>query len=120
MMKRGRGLGALAAAVYLFLYAPLLVLVVFSFNQSRLGAAWDGFTLDWYARLASNPPLLASLRNSLMVAVATTVVATLFGTAGALAFHRHRFRRRGALQAAILLPMVVPEIVLAASLLLLF
>jgi spermidine/putrescine transport system permease protein len=119
-MQRGRGLGVLAAAVYLFLYAPLGVLVVFSFNQSRLSAAWEGFTFDWYARLATNPSLLASLRNSLMVAVATTLVTTALGTAGALAFHRHHLRRRGPLEAAILLPMVIPEIVLAASLLLLF
>jgi spermidine/putrescine transport system permease protein len=115
-----RGLGLLAALVYLFLYAPLLVLVVFSFNRGRLSASWDGFTLDWYVRLAANPPLLASLRNTLVVAFAATAVATVLATAGALALHRHRFRHRGPLQAAIVLPMVVPEIVLAASLLLLF
>jgi spermidine/putrescine transport system permease protein len=120
MRPRARALGALAAAVYLFLYAPLVVLVVFSFNRGRLSASWDGFTLDWYARLAANPPLLASLRNSLVVALATTVLSTVLATAGALALHRHRFRRRGPLEAAIVLPMVVPEIVLAASLLLLF
>jgi spermidine/putrescine transport system permease protein len=119
-MRRGRGLGALAAAVYLFLYAPLVVLVAFSFNRGRLSAAWDGFTLEWYARLAANPPLLASLRNTLTVAVIATAVATVLATAGALALHRHRFRRAGALEAAIVLPMAVPEIVLAASLLLLF
>jgi spermidine/putrescine transport system substrate-binding protein/spermidine/putrescine transport system permease protein len=119
-MRRGRGLGLVAFAVYLFLYAPLIVLVVFSFNRTRLTAAWDGFTLDWYARLVTNPPLLASLRNSLLVGLATTVVATALGTAGALALHRHRFRRSAPLEAAIVLPMVVPEIVLAASLLLLF
>jgi spermidine/putrescine transport system permease protein len=119
-MGRGRGLGTLAAATYLFLYAPLLVLVVFSFNRGRLSASWDGFTLEWYARLAANPPLLASLRNTLVVALATTALATGLATAGALAFHRHAFRRRSALEAAIVLPMVVPEIVLAGSLLLLF
>jgi spermidine/putrescine transport system permease protein len=119
-MARPRGLATLAGAVYLFLYAPLFVLVAFSFNRGRLSATWDGFTLDWYARLVANPALLASLRNSLMVAVATTVLATILGTAGALALHRHRFRARGPLEAAVLLPMVVPEIVLAASLLLLF
>ncbi|HVR70532.1 MAG TPA: extracellular solute-binding protein [Vicinamibacteria bacterium] len=119
-MHRARGLGAVAAAVYLFLYAPLLVLVAFSFNRGRLSASWDGFTLDWYARLAANPALLTSLRNTLVVALATTALATVLATAGALAFHRHRFRHRGAMEAAIVLPMVVPEIVLAGSLLLLF
>jgi spermidine/putrescine transport system permease protein len=119
-LTRGRGLPALAALVYLFLYAPLVVLVAFSFNRGRLAGGWEGFTLDWYARLLANPPLLASLRNSLVVAFLTTVLSTLLGTAAALALHRHAFRRRAGLEAAIVLPMVVPEIVLAASLLLLF
>jgi spermidine/putrescine transport system permease protein len=120
-MRRGAaGLPVVAGAVYLFLYAPLAVLVLFSFNRGRLAAEWQGLTFEWYARLAANPPLLASLRNSLVVAFATTVVSTALGTAGALALHRHAFRRRAALEAAIVLPMVVPEIVMAASLLLLF
>jgi spermidine/putrescine transport system permease protein len=118
--RPARGLAALAVAVYVFLYAPLLVLVAFSFNRSRLSSTWQGFTFDWYARLAANPALLASLRNSLVIAVVTTVLATLLGAAGAIALFRHRFRGRGPLEAAIVLPMVVPEIVLAASLLLLF
>ena len=119
-VRRGLTLPVVAGLVYLFLYAPLAVLVAFSFNRGRLAADWQGFTLEWYARVLTNPLLLASLRNSLIVAGATTILATAAGTAGALALHRYAFRRRGALQAAIVVPMVVPEIVLAASLLLLF
>jgi spermidine/putrescine transport system permease protein len=124
---RGRGsvgagvtLGGLALGAYLFLYAPILVLVALSFNRSRLSAAWGGFTLDWYGKAATNPLILSSLRNSLIVAVAATVVATAVATAAAISFHRHRFRRRGSLEGLITIPTVAPEIVLAASMLLLF
>jgi spermidine/putrescine transport system permease protein len=113
-------LGLLTALAYLFLYAPILVLVALSFNASRLSGKWQGLTLEWYARAASNPQVLGALRNSLLVALVTTVLATAAATAAALAFHRHRFRRRGLLEAALVVPTIAPEIVLAASLLLLF
>jgi spermidine/putrescine transport system permease protein len=113
-------LAALALAVYAFLYAPILVLAALSFNASRLSASWEGFTLAWYTKSATNPAILSSLRNSLIVGVASAAIATACGTAAALAMHRHRFRRAGLLNAAVLLPTVAPEIVLAASLLLLF
>jgi spermidine/putrescine transport system permease protein len=116
----GLVLGGLSLLAYLFLYAPIAVLVVLSFNRSRLSASWGGFTLDWYTRAATNPAILASLRNSLLVALATTVVATVAATAAALALHRHRFRRRGLLEGLLTIPTVAPEIVLAASMLLLF
>src|SRR6185295_1898792 len=105
---------------YLFLYAPLLVLAAFSFNKGRLTASWEGFTLDWYRKLLDNQQVLSALRNSLLVGFAATAVATVVGTAAALAFHRWRFRRQGELDALVTLPIVVPEIVLASSLLLLF
>ncbi len=119
-MTKPTGLGLFSLLVYLFLYAPLLVLAVFSFNQGRLTASWDGFTLDWYTRLLADKQVLSGLRNSLVVGLAATLLATVLGTAAAVAFHRHRFRRQDALDAIITLPMVVPEIVLATSLLLLF
>jgi spermidine/putrescine transport system permease protein len=121
--RRRRGGGLLAGfgiLVYLFLYAPILVLVVFSFNRGRLTAAWEGFTLAWYAKLFADPQILSSLRNSLVVAFTATAVCTVIGTAAALAFFRHRFRRQAALDALITVPIVVPEIVLASSLVLLF
>jgi spermidine/putrescine transport system permease protein len=119
---RGGGLatGGVALGVYLFLYAPILVLAALSFNTSRLSAAWGGFTLDWYARAAANPAVLGALRNSLIVGVAATLLATTAATAAALAFHRGRFRRQGLVEAFLTLPTVAPEIVLAASMLLVF
>ena len=107
-------------AVYAFLYAPLIVLVLFSFNQARLGARWEGFTLEWYAVALRDQRVLAALRNSVIIALATTVLATAAGTAAALAFHRLRLRTQGAWDALVVVPLVLPEIVLAASLVLLF
>ncbi len=116
----GLVLSGVSLGVYLFLYAPILVLAALSFNASRLSASWGGFTLDWYVRAAANPAILAALRNSLIVGTAATLVATAVATAAALAFHRHRFRRQGLLEGLLTLPTVAPEIVLAASMLLVF
>jgi spermidine/putrescine transport system permease protein len=118
--RRVPSLGLLTLAVYLFLYAPLVVLVVFSFNAGRISGAWQGFSWEWYAKVLANPQVLSSLRNSLLIAFLTTAVCTVLGTAAALAFHRWQPKRPGPLEALLLLPMVVPEIVLASSLLLFF
>jgi len=118
--RRPRALALWSAAVYLFLYAPLLVLALFSFNRGRLTASWEGFTLEWYRKLLDDRQVLQALRNSLTVGFAATALSTVIGTAAALAFHRWRFRRQGTLDALVTLPIVVPEMVLASSLLLLF
>ncbi len=116
---RGRGLALFSLLVYLFLYAPILVLVVFSFNRGRLTASWEGLTLDWYLKLLDNHQVLLSLRNSLLVALPATLIATTLGTAAALGLRR-RFRGRAGVLGLVSLPIVAPEIVLASSLLLLF
>jgi spermidine/putrescine transport system substrate-binding protein/spermidine/putrescine transport system permease protein len=118
--KRPSALALLSLLVYAFLYAPLAVLVVFSFNAGRLAATWQGFTLSWYLGLLGDRQILFALRNSLLVAFLATSLATLVGTAAALALQRHAFRRRAAFDALVTLPIVVPEIVLASSLALLF
>ncbi|HWX24867.1 MAG TPA: extracellular solute-binding protein, partial [Vicinamibacteria bacterium] len=118
--RGGRVLGVFSAFVYLFLYAPILVLVTFSFNKSRLTATWVGFTFEWYRKILDDPQIISSLRNSLVVGVAATLLSTVIGTAAALAFHRYRFRHQGTLDALITLPIVIPEIVLGSSLVLLF
>ena len=118
--KKSPFLAGFSGLVYVFLYAPILVLVVFSFNKARLTAEWGGFTLLWYRKLFSDPQILSSLRNSLIVATLATLACTVIGTSAALAFFRHRFRRQAALDAVVTLPIVVPEIVLASSLVLLF
>jgi spermidine/putrescine transport system permease protein len=115
-----RWLGALVAAVYLFLHLPLLVLVAFSFNASRFSVEWTGFTLDWYRALIGRPDILAGLRVSLIVGLISTLIATVLGTALALGLARHRFRGRIALQSLLYVPLVTPEIVVGISLLILF
>lgn len=111
-----RLLAAHTALVYLFLYAPVAILVVFSFNASRQTAFWSGFTLDWYRRLLDNEMLFRAVRNSLVVAAAATVLAVLLGTPAALALARHAFRGRRATQALLYLPVIIPEVVLGAAL----
>lgn len=108
------------ALVFLFLYAPIAVLLVFSFNSSRLNIVWEGFTLQWYERLVTNTPLIRAAKNSLIVATATTVISVILGTAGAWLLHRYRFRFSRAIQTLVAIPMVMPEILLGISLLILF
>ena len=115
-----RLLAAWTALVYFFLWAPILVLAVFSFNAGRQTAVWRGFTLDWYRRLLGNDALLASVCNSLAVAALTTVIATVIGTLAALALRRTTVPGRGATMALLFLPMVIPEVVLGAALLTFF
>jgi len=106
--------------VFLFFYLPIAILVLFSFNQSRLNIVWTGFTLDWYAALWRDTVLVRTLKNSLIVATATTVVSVVLGTAGAWLLHRYRYRASGVLETLVFLPMIVPEVILGVSLLILF
>jgi spermidine/putrescine transport system permease protein len=114
--RRGRWLGAYAWLVYLFLYAPIAILVVFSFNKSTQTAVWAGGTLDWYRSLARNELILASVKNSLIVGVASTIIATVFGTLAALALGRYEFRGKGITKNLLYLPIIIPEIVIGAAL----
>jgi spermidine/putrescine transport system permease protein len=104
----------------LFLYVPIFVLVVFSFNDSKLAAHWEGFTLKWYGALLANESILSSTWASLRVAVISTVVATVFGTMTAMAMERFRFPFRKLYDGVMYLPIVNPEIVTGVSLLAFF
>lgn len=100
------------------LYIPLLSVAVLSFNATRYGQRWTGFTTDWYARMATNDAILAAAWNSLLVGVASTLIATVLGTLLALGLHRTpwpRWFRRGS-DLAINLPVVTPDIILAIAL----
>ena len=113
-------LSANALLVFGFIYLPVLILIVFSFNNTRSVAVFSGFSTEWYSSLARNDQLLASARNSLLVALITTVVSTVIGTLTALAMDRYRFKIRTAFDANLYLPIVIPEIVMGISLLLFF
>ncbi len=104
-----------------FLYLPILLLIVFSFNESRLVTVWGGFSLRWYAGLWANAPLMDALMVSLRIALVSAVIATALGTLAAIALTRAgRFRGRRVLGGMVYAPLVMPEIVMALSLLLLF
>lgn len=104
----------------LFLYLPIAVLVVYSFNTSRLNIVWEGFTLQWYRELWSHGPLMRAAKNSLIVGAVSTVLSVLLGTLGAWLLHKYRFRGRRALQTLIAVPVMMPEIIMGISLLVLF
>jgi spermidine/putrescine transport system permease protein len=106
--------------VLLFFYLPIAVLILFSFNQSRLNIVWTGFTLEWYRSLWDDTVLVRSLKNSLIVAVATTAISLVLGTAGAWLLYRYRYRAASLLETLAFLPMIVPEVILGVSLLILF
>jgi len=118
-----------------FIYAPILLVAVFSFNSNPVNMMiWDGFTLDWYRTIFGFPTRLTELtiyvestdqlysavETSLIVASSTTVVATVFGTSVALAVARFRFRLKGFYRALMFLPMIMPDIILGIALLIFF
>ncbi|MEW6245855.1 MAG: ABC transporter permease [Nitrospirota bacterium] len=120
MIRRRVWLQGMSLGNLLFLYLPIAVLVLFSFNASRLSATWQGFTLKWYAALAEDRALLAATWNSLLVAVVSTFLATGLGVAVALGLERLGSRSRRVIEGAMLLPLVVPEIMMGVALMLFF
>lgn len=115
-----RWLIVVAGAVYLFLHLPVLVLIVFSFNDSKFSVDWQGFTWQWYQRLLERPDIVHGLQMSLAVGLAATVISVFLGTLIALALARHRFPGRGAFEGFLYLPVLTPEVVAGISLLILF
>jgi spermidine/putrescine transport system permease protein len=109
------GLSITTTAVYLFLYAPIFVLMVYSFNRSRLSAHWMGFTGEWYAVLWRDEQIFRSLENSLVVAAIVTLACVVFGTMSALIFAQPHRRAKALLDGVVYLPLVIPEIVIAVA-----
>jgi spermidine/putrescine transport system permease protein len=105
---------------YVFLYAPIIILVIFSFNSSRFVTKWEGFSFRWYGELFKNEAMAAALKNSLIVAVASTLISTVFGTMVALVMERRRFPGKLAFDALLYLPIIIPDIAMAVMLLLFF
>ncbi|MEK9961552.1 MAG: ABC transporter permease subunit [Rhodobiaceae bacterium] len=122
-MRRGISWPALWLAIIGFgiLYVPVVVMVVYSFNASRLVSVWAGFSTRWYGELMQNDQVLSALAKSLWVAVNAATLSTIFGVLIALAFVRYgNFRFRLLLSALASTPLVMPEVVTGLSLLLLF
>ena len=117
MRRRPVGLWAAALLGYAFLYVPLLIVVVYSFNDSRLNAEWVGFTFDWYDKLFHNQDMLLAAGNSLLIGLTASAVSTVLGTMAGLAMYRYRPRL---LSILVLAPIAIPEILMGVSLLIFF
>lgn len=106
--------------VFTFLYAPLLITVFFSFNDSRYSVVWHGFTLKWYQKMAENTGLWNAAANSLLLAAAAATAATVIGTITAVALHRYRFIGQKVIYGSLSVLMMSPEIIMAISLIMMF
>ena len=115
MKKNGILSRLFLALVFLFLYAPILVLIVFSFNDSKSNAVWGGFTLDWYVQLLNNRTVLEALRTTLLVSVLATAIATVAGTAAAIGFSSMKRRPRNACLTVNSIPMTNADIITGVS-----
>jgi spermidine/putrescine transport system permease protein len=142
-------LGSWTAVILVFLYLPILLLVVYSFNDSRLNVKWEGFTLEWYKKLGMEwyphaakwlwqaslakvgigdvpvdfkraTPLIRSVNNTLIIAFFTTIFSVILGTLGGWLLHRYRYPFMRMINTLVFIPMIIPEIIMGISLLLLF
>lgn len=106
--------------VVVFLYAPLMVLIAFSFNDSKRTIVWKGFTFKWYLKVFENDALREALINSMLIAIACTVFSVILGTLAAFVLWRFKFPLRGLLDSGLNLPIVVPEICMGVGVLMFF
>jgi len=119
---RHRGGIVYCAIIYGILFLPIAVIVANSFNatDTKPYMSWKGFTFDWYAKLLSDRSLLSSFGNTMVLAITTTIIATVMGTIVAVGMYRYKFRGKGVIDGLLYIPVVIPEIVMGISLLVLF
>ena len=120
MKQRSVGLKAVSLFAMLFLYGPIIVLVLYSFNAAHLSMTWRGATLKWYAALWHDEALLAATANSLLIALVSTIGATGLGGLLALGMEQMPHRRQQMLEGSLVLPLVIPEVMMGVALMLLF
>ena len=121
MKRQSRFVFSMLVFGYAFLYVPLLSVVVYSFNDSKLATIWGGFSTRWYVELLKNDQVISALLLSLKIAISAATLATFFGTMAGIALSRFgRFRGRNLFTGMITSPMVMPEVITGLSLLLLF
>ena len=113
-------LGVLSFLVYFFLWAPGIVIIIFSFSSNKYGVRWEDFTMKWYVALLHNAAVKDALIRSLVVASVTVVVSTIIGTITAYGLYKLQFRGKQFLRTSILLPVVMPSVVTGGSLLVFF
>lgn len=115
-----RALTWLAMGMFLFLYLPIVILIVYSFNDNRFVSVWTGFSTRWYGEVFKDPAVRSALQTSLWIAIWSTVVSTILGTLTAIAMERFRFWGKVTYDAILYLPIIIPDIVMALSTLLFF
>ena len=115
------GLAPFTALMLVFLYAPLIVLVIYSFNASRMVTVWTHFSFEWFGVVAENEDIRRAAWNSVVIAIVATIASTAIATAGALALERGNLRgARSVMAAMVALPLIVPEIIVAITTLIFF
>ena len=110
----------LAWLVFVFFYAPILVLIIFSFSDNRNVGVWGGFTTFWYSEFVADEPLTGALSNSVQIAIVATLVSVVLGTMSGLALERFSFRGKRVFDALLYLPVIIPDVTMAVMLLLFF
>lgn len=117
-MKKGKFVKNLIIVLtFIFLFAPIVVLVLYSFNESKMNVVFTGFTFKWYGELLKNTDLLEAFFNTLIIAFTSTVISTIIGTISAIGLQRYDFKLKHLVNSLIYIPIVIPEIVLGISLL---
>lgn len=111
---------ALLTLVYSVLWAPVVIVIIYSFSNNKFGLSWEGFTLKWYDALVHNAEITSALMRSLFITSITVVVATIVGTSVAYGLYKYKFRGKDFLRTGILLPIIMPSIVTGGALLVLF
>jgi spermidine/putrescine transport system permease protein len=115
------GFGIWTLVAFIYLYAPLIALVVFSFNANRTVTIWEGFSLQWYAKAFTNDDIQRALRNTFIVGVVATIASTIIATMTALIMVRGKsFRTKGLISSTLMMPLIIPEIVTAIATLIFF
>lgn len=120
MAKRKLTKWFVIGGVLAFLYIPIAVLVIYSFNESKLNVVWTGFTLKWYGELFKDDEIIRALMNTLQVAFVSTIISTMVGTLAAVGMYKYQFKGKTTLDNLLYIPIVIPEIVLGIALLIFF
>lgn len=119
-MKRHRLPLIITICVLVFLYLPIISLIITSFNESRFGGDWTGFSLKWYKKLLEEKAVWGALKNSLLIGLTATIASTFLGTTAAFALHRYKSQLQKIHYGLIYVPLILPDILMGVSLLLFF
>lgn len=118
--SRSNLLNIYSLIIYLIIYIPIIILIVFSFNDSKINAVWEGFTFKWYLKLFDDKEIISAMTNSLTVAFLSSLISTIIGTLAAVGIYKYKFRGKTVLDGLLYVPIIIPEIVMGIALLMFF